>query len=81
VIGLGRRCENHKEMLEKDHKNNVLKYAKNPGQVLDNLMKDVVNKQSQFIRKVIGTYCKLLLPWILMAAAEQRVMTAKVHGP
>jgi hypothetical protein len=66
VIGLGRRCENHEEMLEKDHENNKLKYAKNahrPRQVLDNLIKDVVNKQSQFIRKVIGTYCKLLLPW------------------
>jgi hypothetical protein len=29
VIGLGRRCENHEEMLEKDHKNNALKYAEN----------------------------------------------------
>ena len=26
-------------------------------------LKDVMNKQGQFIRKVIGTYCKLLLPW------------------
>jgi hypothetical protein len=42
---------------------NMQKMRTDPGQVLDNLMKDVVNKQSQFIRKVIGTYHKLLLPW------------------
>jgi hypothetical protein len=42
---------------------NMQKMRTDPGQVLDNLMKDVVNKRSQFIRKVIGTYCKLLLPW------------------
>jgi hypothetical protein len=29
VIGLGRRCENHEKILEKDHENNALKYAKN----------------------------------------------------
>jgi hypothetical protein len=52
-----------------------------PGQVLDNLMKDVVNKQSQFIRKVIGTYGKLLLPWHSDGRCWKRVMTAKVHGP
>jgi hypothetical protein len=34
-----------------------------PEQVLDNLIKDVMNKQGQFIRKVIGTYSKLSLPW------------------
>jgi hypothetical protein len=28
MIGLGGRCTNHEEMLKKDHKNNVLKYAK-----------------------------------------------------
>jgi hypothetical protein len=42
---------------------NMQKMCTDPGQVLDNLMKDVVNKRSQFIRKVIGTYHKLLLPW------------------
>jgi hypothetical protein len=42
---------------------NMQKMRTDPEQVLDNLMKDVVNKQSQFIRKVVGTYRKLLLPW------------------
>jgi hypothetical protein len=42
---------------------NMQKMRTDPGQVLDNLMKDVVNKQSKSIRKVIGTYRKLLLPW------------------
>jgi hypothetical protein len=42
---------------------NMQKMRTDPRQVLDNLMKDVINKQSQFIRKVIGTYRKLLLPW------------------
>jgi hypothetical protein len=66
MIGLGGKCTNHEEMLEKDHENNALKYAKiahRPRAGFRYLIKNVMNKQGQFIRKVIGTYSKLLLPW------------------